>query len=92
MTTTQWIIFRPETVSQSIWRYLTYDKFEDLLLTSSIYLRRLDKLFDMHEGKLDSHTTNKISYLFQEYPNSGQMQMQLFNLLNLTKTITFINC
>lgn len=88
----QWTIIKPENETGFLWRYLTKDKFEDLLKTSEIYLRRVDKFIDQYEAKLDPLTSDRISYLFHEYPNSAQMQVQLRNILTSFRTAAFVNC
>ncbi|RYE59283.1 MAG: DUF2971 domain-containing protein [Sphingobacteriales bacterium] len=67
-------------------------KFEDLLKTSELYLRRVDKFIDQFEAKLDGTTSDKISYLFHEFPNWEQMQNQLRNILTSFRTACFVNC
>ena len=88
----QWTIIKPKSESSFLWRYLTMDKFEDLLKTSELYLRRVDKFLDEYEAKLDDVTSNRISYLFHEFPNYTEMQGQLRNILTSLKTASFVNC
>ncbi len=40
----------PDNPDALIWRFLTLEKFKDLIETGELYLRRSDKLEDEHEG------------------------------------------
>lgn len=88
----QWTIIKPEKETGFLWRYLSYEKLDDLLKTSELYLRRVDKFIDQYEAKLDESTSDKISYLFWEFPNSEQMQSELRNILTSFRKASFVNC
>ena len=88
----QWTIIKPENESDILWRYLMMEKFEDLLKTSELYLRRVDKFIDQYEAKLDHTTSDRVSYLFQEFPNAEQMQGELRNILTSFRKVSFVNC
>jgi hypothetical protein len=92
MTTLQWTIIPPEDDSQNLWRYLTFEKFEHLIRTSELYLRRLDKFIDEYEGKLDAEIATEIHNVFNEFPDASEMQRQLFFLLKNLRTCIFTNC
>jgi hypothetical protein len=92
MTKIEWTIIKPENPKQFFWRYLTFEKFENLIKSSELYLRRLDKFSDNYEGKLGSFTAKKINNLFDDFSNSQEMERELFYSLKNLRTCIFTNC
>lgn len=88
----QWTIIKPEIEDGFLWRYLTMEKFEDLIKSSELYLRRVDKFSDVDEAKLDNSTADRTSLLFNEFTNAEEMQGQLLNMLTSFRTASFVNC
>lgn len=58
---TQYINTPPD--GTEIWRYLDVFKFVDLLLTSELFLCRLDRLDDPFEGRLPESVLNRDAYV-----------------------------
>jgi hypothetical protein len=75
-----------------LWRYITVQKFEDLITSSELYLHRLDKFIDQYEGVVTEYTNEVIENLFLEFENAIEMQNELYFLLSSLRKITFINC
>ena len=48
-------------LSEQLWRYMDFWKFEDLLQTSSLYFSRPDKFVDPFEGRLSAGNSTKMS-------------------------------
>lgn len=92
MTTLQWTIIESEEKDKPVWRYLTANKFIDLLESSEIFLCKLDKFIDEYEGKLNQCSLDNMSYLFRDFPNSVQMQNHLSLILKNLRNNTFTNC
>ena len=82
----------PENRKEKLWRYLTFEKFHDLIISSEIFLCRLDKFIDKYEGKTTEYTNTIIKNTFIEFSNSEEMRNQLNNILNNLKTHTFTSC
>lgn len=76
-----------------IWRYMTIEKFKDLLQTRSMYFRRMDRFIDEYEGHLNAHTKEVLDKMFvNEFSNHEEMAQSLKVALKHIKEITFVNC
>jgi len=76
-----------------IWRYLTIEKFRDLLETQTLYFRRMDKFIDEYEGYLNDHTKKVLDNMFVgEFSNHEEMGNSLKTALKHIKELTFVNC
>ena len=48
-----------------VWRYMDFDKFEDLIQSSQLYFPRLDRMGDLTEGLFPTQAQEKIiKFLF----------------------------
>ncbi|MEZ0253969.1 MAG: hypothetical protein ACAI37_01760 [Chthoniobacter sp.] len=80
---------------QTVWRYLTLSKFEDLLRTSELYFRRCDKFVDGLEGTISKREidgTSRSDRLFHtvypiahDYDDAAAAQA-------VTRACLFVNC
>ena len=73
------IPYKAISLSEKLWRYMDYFKFEDLLKTSSLYFARPDKFPDPYEGRLSPG--NKISV-----SKSDMAFRNLYNISNLEES------
>lgn len=51
---------QPTDALAKVWRYMSLPKFISLLTSNSLYMARLDKLVDQHEGSLTRRTVEEI--------------------------------
>lgn len=75
-----------------LWRYMSFEKFFDLISTSSLYFCRTDKFIDQYEGLANKYTYDLINKDFSEFENVDEMRNQLKNFISNMKKITFVSC
>jgi len=81
--------------NQKIWRYMTYDKFADLIQSRKLYCRRLDRLSDGLEGLLSTGNCWQRSPQMQAIHNGYSIREnpdQTIFQSALTRGDYFVNC
>lgn len=82
----------------SLWRYMDFTKFADLILSKELYLRRIDSFFDPFEGQFSEITISRfrdfLTQLYQNNPtvNIEEMVEQQVMLWRIGKLETYVNC
>jgi hypothetical protein len=82
----------PEDENILMWRYMTFGRYFDLLMSSDLFFSRADKFIDKYEGHVNAHTMQLIDQEFAEFPNALEMRNKLKWLLDKAKTNAFVNC
>ena len=80
--------------SEVIWRYLTWDKFSDLIKTSTLYFSKTKNFGEYNEGLLSFFDKDNIRrqniYFFKEkWKEKYESEIQSYDRL---REITYINC
>ena len=81
--------------NQKIWRYIEYDKFADLILSRTLYCRRLDKLPDALEGLLSAGNFRQMTPVREAFHNGydikGDRDQEILQS-ELMRRVHFVNC
>lgn len=82
----------------SLWRYMDFTKFADLVLSKELYLRRIDSFFDPFEGQYSEITKSRyrnfLTHHYQNNPtvNVEKMVEEQVAMWKIRKLDSFVNC
>ncbi len=79
---------QPKDDNEKVWRYLSFSKFINLLLTDSLYFCRVDLLNDSYEG---TYTKTNAGSRFTTDKESNAYKIDVENKKRNRKTM-FVNC
>lgn len=82
--------WEPPSEEATLWRYMDFTKFMDLIMNKSIYFNRIDKFNDPYEG----HATTGIINFAKQVGNPYYIMELQENqrLLDGLRKFTFVNC
>ena len=81
--------------SETLWRYMDFWKFTDLLETSALYFSRSDRFDDPFEGKYSQGNTSKMSrsdLLVHKSYNISLVNKDLEDSQEIMRRVVFISC
>jgi len=80
--------------STTIWKYLDFDKFLNLLVTESLYFCRADKFEDPYEGTITKETMHTLRNTLDGFGfnNVEEMFQETMKLLDSSRKMTLVNC
>lgn len=85
--------FRTIPDTETLWRYLDFSKFEDLLRSSSLYFARPDRFEDSFEGRFspgNKTAQSKSDQAFHELYRFKHTQPE--DYIEVHRNVVFINC